>query len=57
MVDSDTILSGFVIAAFSFVGINVCAYFLRKRLNRPTLKQSPSQEDLKSISVEDPQLS
>ncbi len=57
MADLDTVLSGVFIAAFSFVGINVCVYFFRKKFSRPSLKQSSSQEDLTNISVDDPQSS
>jgi hypothetical protein len=54
---SDEIMQGFVISLFALCGISSAVYCFRMYLkDRPTLKQSPSMEDLTSISTEDPQV-
>jgi hypothetical protein len=50
---SDEIMQGFVMALFGLCGFSGLAYCIRLYLKRPpTMKQSPSMEDLNS--VEDP---
>lgn len=56
MVDSDDILQGFLAATFVICGISAIGYCIRNRMKNQTgLKQSPSMEDLTSVSTEDPQ--
>lgn len=53
---SDDIMQGFVWSLFGLCGISCLGYCIRLYLKKPsTMKQSPSMEDLNSISTEDPQ--
>jgi len=52
--ESDEIMQGFVMALFTLCGVSSLGYCIYAYLKRttPTLKQSPSMEDLNS--AEDP---
>lgn len=55
MADADELLQGFLIGTFVLIGFSSISYCIRHRLqNKTTLKQSPSMEDLNSVSTEDP---
>lgn len=57
MSDSDSVMQYTVITLFSLAGVFGVAQCIRAYLrNRnPMMKQSPSMEDLTSISTDDPQ--
>ena len=57
MSDTDTVMQATVITLFSIAGVFGLAHCIRNYLKKhdPRMKQSPSMEDLTSISTDDPQ--
>ena len=54
--DSDNIMQGTVITLFAVcIGTSIAACVRLYLKKKETLKQSPSMEDLSSVSTEDPQ--
>lgn len=54
--NSDDALQGIFIASFTAIGIATLVYTIWKKCkNNSGMKQSPSMEDLTSISSDDPQ--
>jgi len=52
--DTDWIFGGTFIACFSIIGCGVAAWVYKECRNKPTIKQSPSMENLAAIVIEDP---
>lgn len=54
--DSDTIMQGVVITSLAGTGLFAIAYCIWKKYkSKSSMKQSPSMEDLTSVSSEDPE--
>lgn len=55
--EADLILQGFVYALFGLCGASSLIYCIHMKLQkRPTMKSSPSTEDLTSIDIGDPEI-
>lgn len=54
--ETDEILQGLVYALFGFCGLGMLVNCIRTRIPRQSeIKESPSMEDLTSVSMDDPQ--
>jgi len=54
---SDEIFQGFFIGAISLIGLSIGVWCFKKcRTEKPTMKKSPSTEELSSVSTEDPSI-
>jgi hypothetical protein len=54
MSDADSILQGFLIGAFGFVGVVTVAWCLQKKVKKYNIKKSASMEELSSVETHDP---
>lgn len=52
MADTDWVLQGILIGAFSVIGINIAICCIRRR---SSMKKSASTEELNSVCTDDPQ--